>query len=157
VLKHEDCPGLGKITDMRVASERRGLRRISVLVGNGGLYYPLELQRGADGAMTGFAYPEMLVEVFERFDVGDVDGAEDLFDAFLPLVRYEQQPVVGLAVRKEILHRRGVIASAALREPGYALSAADHAELDRLIARLERRWWDGRGARPTSWRRHGHV
>jgi 4-hydroxy-tetrahydrodipicolinate synthase len=157
VLKHEDCPGLDKITDMRVASERRGLRRISVLVGNGGLYYPLELQRGADGAMTGFAYPEMLVEVFERFDVGDVDGAEDLFDAFLPLVRYEQQPVVGLAVRKEILHRRRVIASAALREPGYALSAADHAELDRLIARLERRWWDGRGARPTSWRRHGHV
>lgn len=157
VLKHEDCPGLGKITDMRVASERRGLRRISVLVGNGGLYYPLELQRGADGAMTGFAYPEMLVEVFERFDVGDVDGAEDLFDAFLPLVRYEQQPVVGLAVRKEILHRRGVIASAALREPGHALSAADHAELDRLIARLERRWSDGRGPRHVSWGRHGHV
>jgi 4-hydroxy-tetrahydrodipicolinate synthase len=139
MLKHEDCPGLGKISTIRSESEQKGVRRVSILVGNGALYYPLELRRGADGAMTGFAYPEMLVEVFEQFSGGDPEGAEDLFDLYLPLVRYEQQPNVGLAIRKEILHRRGAIASPALRPPGYALTRADTEELDRLIATLERK------------------
>src|SRR5215510_2166089 len=139
MLKHEDCPGLGKISMIRHESEEHGIRRVSILVGNGALYYPLELRRGADGAMTGFAYPEMLVQVFERFSGGDVEGAEDLFDAYLPLVRYEQQPNVGLAIRKTILHRRGAIASPSLRPPGYELTCADTEELDHLMARLERR------------------
>jgi 4-hydroxy-tetrahydrodipicolinate synthase len=138
MLKHEDCPGLSKITQIRRESAHEGIRRISILVGNGGLYYPLELSRGADGAMTGFAFPEMLVEVFDRFVAGDVEGAEDLFDAYLPLVRYEQQPNVGLAIRKEILFRRGAIASPTLRAPGATLSSTDAAELDRLMTRLER-------------------
>jgi 4-hydroxy-tetrahydrodipicolinate synthase len=138
MLKHEDCPGLGKITAIRRESEQRGVRRVSILVGNGGLYFPLELSRGADGAMTGFAYPEMLVAVYDRFAAGDVAGAEDLFDSYLPLVRYEQQPNMGLAIRKEILCRRGAIASSTLRAPGYPWSAADAAELDHLIERLNR-------------------
>ncbi|MBI2833344.1 MAG: dihydrodipicolinate synthase family protein [Acidobacteria bacterium] len=138
MLKHEDCPGLAKITQIRTEAERQGLRRTSILIGNGALYYPLELRRGADGAMTGFAYPEMLVEVFERFTDGDAEGAEDVFDAYLPILRYEQQPGMGLAIRKEILFRRRAIASPALRPPGYVLSADDRAELDCLMARLER-------------------
>ena len=63
--------------------------------------------------------------------------AEDLFDAYLPLVRHEQQPVFGLAVRKEILRRRGAIRSAAVRVPGPKLDALDLTELDRLLSRLE--------------------
>jgi len=89
--------------------------------------------------MTGFAYPEMLVEVCERFAAGDADGAEDLFDAYLPLMRNEQQMGIGLAIRKETLRRRGVIASAATRAPGPKMDAEDHRELDRLIARLRAR------------------
>jgi 4-hydroxy-tetrahydrodipicolinate synthase len=138
MLKHEDCPGLGKITQLRCEAAREGLPRISVLVGNGGLYFPLELRRGADGAMTGFAFPEMLVTVYERFVSGDHDGAEDVFDRYLPLVRYEQQPGFGLAVRKEILRRRGAISSAVARKPVPVLGPEDRAELDRLLARLER-------------------
>jgi len=111
---------------------------VSILVGNGGLYLPQELQRGADGAMTGFAYPEMLVEVVRLHNAGEVDEAEDLFDAYLPIVRHEQQPGWGLAVRKEILHRRGVITSPKVRAPGPKLTATDHAELTRLMIRLER-------------------
>lgn len=137
MLKHEDCPGLGKISRIR-AGEHQGVRRVSILVGNGGLDHPLELRRGADGAMTGFAYPEMLVDVYERFRAGDAEGAEDVFDRFLPLVRYEQQPGIGLAIRKTILHKRGAIRSPGLRPPGYVMSAADHEELDRLMARLAR-------------------
>jgi 4-hydroxy-tetrahydrodipicolinate synthase len=139
MFKHEDCPGLTKLSRIRAESEAAGLRRLSIVVGNGGLYYPLELGRGADGAMTGFAYPEMLVEVLRLMTAGDQDAADDLFDAYLPVLRYEQQPGFGLAVRKEILRRRGLIATAHLRRPGAHLSAIDHTELDRLLDRLERR------------------
>lgn len=136
MLKHEECPGLYKISAVRKASDE-GVRRVSILVGNGGLYLPQELARGADGAMTGFAYPEMLVSVVKLFREGRVDEAEDLFDAYLPLVRHEQQPGFGLALRKEVLHRRGVIASPKVRAPGPVLSETDHAELTRLIGRVE--------------------
>jgi len=139
MLKLEDCPGLDTLTRIRLDSERDSLRRVSVLIGNGGLYFPQFLQRGADGAMTGFAFPDMLVQVYERFVAGGRDGAEDLFDAYLPLVVYEQQPGYGLAVRKEILRRRGAIRSAATRAPGPRLRPADAAEIDDLVARLERR------------------
>ena len=61
--------------------------------------------------MTGFAFPEVLVEIYERFAAGRSEEAFDLYDAYLPLIRYEQQPGIGLAIRKEILHRRGVLAS----------------------------------------------
>ena len=98
---------------------------------------PQELARGADGIMTGFAYPEMLVSVCALFAAGRGEEAEDLFDVYLPLVRHEQQPGFGLAVRKEILRRRGAIRSAAVRSPGPKLDAHDIAELDRLLARLE--------------------
>jgi 4-hydroxy-tetrahydrodipicolinate synthase len=136
MLKHEEWPGLNKITQVRKASDE-GLRRVSVLVGNGGLYLPQELQRGADGAMTGFAYPEMLVEVVRLHAAGKVDEAENLFDAYLPLVRHEQQPGFGMALRKEVLHRRGVIASPKVRAPGPKLNSIDRDELTRLITRVE--------------------
>src|SRR3546814_12309023 len=92
MLKHEDCPGLAKITALRQSAEREGRRRVSILIGNGALYYPQELARGVDGAMTGFAYPEMLVEVCRLHAAGKRDAAADLFDAYLPLVPHEQQP-----------------------------------------------------------------
>jgi len=139
VLKHEDCPGLGKITRIRQSAKRDERRRVSILIGNGGLYYPLELARGADGAMTGFAFPELLVEVYQRFTAGRDEDAFDLFDAYLPLIRYEQQPGIGLAIRKEILHRRGLLASPALRPPGPKLGPEDAAELDFLLDRLRHR------------------
>jgi 4-hydroxy-tetrahydrodipicolinate synthase len=139
MLKHEDCPGLTKLGRIRAEAARAGRRRVSVLVGNNAMYYPQELARGADGAMTGFSYPEMLVEVYERLVAGDADGAEDVFDVYLPLLRYEAQPGTGLAVRKELLFRRGALASPTVRAPALTLSAEDRRELDRLVARLERR------------------
>ncbi len=140
VLKHEDIPGHRKLSKVRAAEasgERK--RRVSILVGNTALYFMQELRRGADGANTGFAYPEMLVEVCRKFFAGDDQGAEDLFDLYLPVVRHEQQPGIGLSIRKEILRRRGVIKSAHVRAPGMMMDGDDHMELDGLMARLDRR------------------
>lgn len=136
MLKHEEGSGLPKITKMRERSDKGEGRRVSILVGNGGLYLPQELRRGVDGAMTGFAYPEMLVGVVEKFHAGDVEGAEDLFDIYLPILRHEQQLGFGLAIRKEVLKRRGIIACSDTRHPGPKLSARDHQELGELMSRL---------------------
>ena len=114
-------------------------RRVSILCGNGGLFLPEELRRGADGAMTGFAFPEMMVEVCRLTAAGDHARAQDLFDAYLPLVRYEQQPGIGLAVRKYVLAKRGAIASAAQRRPGAGLPAEAAAEVEVLRGRQGRR------------------
>jgi 4-hydroxy-tetrahydrodipicolinate synthase len=139
MLKHEDWPGLNKLSTVRKLEVETGTRRVSILTGNGGLFLPMELERGADGAMTGFAYPEMLVSVVDLYRDGNREKANDIFDAYLPLVRHEQQLGAGLAIRKEILRRRGAIACAATRAPGPRLSQADHDDISFLTARLERR------------------
>ena len=140
MLKHEDCPGLAKLSAIRAAQASGEVRRISILTGNGGgLFLPEELTRGADGAMTGFAYPEMMVDVCRAHAAGNIERAHDLFDAYLPLARYEQQAGIGLAVRKHILWQRGVIASSSIRKPGPSLQAADKADIERLTARQARR------------------
>src|ERR1700744_2157899 len=139
MLKHEDWPGLEKISTLRRFQAEGSLRPISILTGNGGLFLDFEVERGADGAMTGYAFPEMLVELIKLHNAGRRDEAHDLFDAHLPLVRYEQQQGVGVAVRKYVMMKRGILASDAQRKPGGALSATAKAEVDYLLARLARR------------------
>jgi 4-hydroxy-tetrahydrodipicolinate synthase len=138
MLKHEDWPGLDKISTLRRFQAEGTLRPLSILCGNGGLFLDFEMERGADGAMTGYAFPDMLVDVVRLQKSGQREAAHDLFDAHLPLVRYEQQQGVGLAVRKYVMMRRGILASDAQRKPGAALSADAKAEVDYLLSRVAR-------------------
>jgi 4-hydroxy-tetrahydrodipicolinate synthase len=139
MFKHEEAPGLRKLSAIRAGCDGKSRRYISILCGNGGMHLPQEYRRGADGAMTGFAYPDMLVRMHDLMRSGKVEAAEDLYDLYLPLLRHEFQPGIGLALRKEILRRRGAIRSAAVRAPGPKLDATDVAELDSLMARLDRK------------------
>jgi 4-hydroxy-tetrahydrodipicolinate synthase len=138
MLKHEDWPGLEKISAVRGFEKDGSMKRISILTGNGGLFLDFEMERGADGAMTGYAFPEMLVDVVKLSKAGDREKAHDLFDAHLPLVRYEQQQGIGLATRKYVLQKRGAIVSDAQRKPGASLSKTAKDEIDYLLARLAR-------------------
>jgi len=138
MLKHEDWPGLEKISTLRSFQRDGSLRPLSILTGNGGLFLDFEMERGADGAMTGYAFPDMLVEVVKHSQEGRRDGAHDLFDAHLPLIRYEQQQGVGLAVRKYVLQKRGAIAYDSQRTPGNPMSAQARAEVDYLLSRAAR-------------------
>jgi 4-hydroxy-tetrahydrodipicolinate synthase len=138
MLKHEDWPGLEKISTLREWENKGEMRRISILCGNGGLFLDFEVERGADGAMTGYCFPDMLVELVRLSAQGRRDQAHDLFDAHLPLLRYEQQPGVGLAVRKYVLMRRGLLASEAQRKPASAMSPRAREEVEYLLARLAR-------------------
>nr|WP_314073636.1 dihydrodipicolinate synthase family protein [uncultured Roseococcus sp.] len=139
MLKAEDWPGLDKISALVGLMKSGEMRRIAIYGGNGGLFLPEETLRGADGMMTGYAFPEMLVRVRALLAAGERDAAMDLFEAHLPLIRTEHQPGLGLAVRKYVLMRRGIIAHATVRNPGPKLSDATRAEVDALLARLARR------------------
>ena len=138
MVKHEDWPGNNKVTRLREA-EGKGGRRVSILSGNGGAHYSQLLKRGVDGAMTGYAYPDLLVRTYDLFKAGKLDAAEDVFDACLPLMLQEMQPGLGLAVRKYALMKRGAIKCDRVRAPGPKLSDQDRAEIDRLMRRLEAR------------------
>jgi 4-hydroxy-tetrahydrodipicolinate synthase len=148
MLKHEDWPGLEKISTLRGFERDGSMRPISILCGNGGLFLDFEMERGADGAMTGYAFPDMLVDVVKLAGAGEREAAHNLFDAHLPLIRYEQQQGIGLAVRKYVLRKRGAIAHDTQRAPGALLSATAMGEIDYLLARLARH--DPRAALTTA-------
>jgi 4-hydroxy-tetrahydrodipicolinate synthase len=139
MLKHEDWPGLDKLSTLRGFQRSGKMRPISILTGNGGLFLDFEMERGADGAMTGYAFPDLLVETVRLSKQGRRDEAHDLFDAHLPLMRYEQQKEIGLAVRKYVLKRRGILTSDAQRKPWPKLSPEGVAEVEYLLARVLRR------------------
>lgn len=105
--------------------------------GLGGQYFLEELERGAVGTMTGFALPNVLVSIYDDFLAGNHDRARETFYRYVPLIRYEGQPGVGLAIRKEILKRRGAIQCAAIRSPGIRLDEQGKAEITRLLADLD--------------------
>ena len=136
MLKHEDWPGLEKISSLRAMQKEGRLRPISILVGNGGMFLDMEMRRGADGAMTGYAFPEMQVDVVSQMKAGREEAAQTLFNAHLPLLRYEQQPGVGLAIRKYVMTRRGIIGSATQRKPGSVLTPLARKEVDYLLGCL---------------------
>lgn len=134
LLKEEDLPSITKITKLR---EGQG-RRIAILTGNNAMFLPLELGRGIDGPMAGFSHPEMLSGVYHHFKAGRIEEANNLFDAYLPLLSYENQSQWGVAVRKEILMCRGAIKSATMRAPGPRLTPVDLQEIDFLLNRTRR-------------------
>jgi 4-hydroxy-tetrahydrodipicolinate synthase len=138
MLKHEDWPGLEKISTLRGFERDGSMRHISILCGNNGLFLDYEVERGADGANTGYCFPDMLCDIVRLNAAGQREEAHDLFDAHLPLLRYEQQPGAGLAVRKYIMMRRGILASAAQRRPASPMSQTTRAEVEHLLGRLAR-------------------
>jgi len=144
MLKAEDWPGLEKISMLRKWQAEGSLKELSIMTANGGLFLDFEMERGADGSNTGYAFPEMLIDVVRWSKSGERDRAHDVFDAHLPLLRYEQQLGVGLAVRKYVLMKRGLLTHDAQRKPGAGLSAAAKGEVDYLLARLAR--FDARAA-----------
>ena len=137
MFKHEDCPGHNKLSRLLRYRDSNLNKKYSVFVGNGGLYVPQELERGADGIMTGFAFTEILVNLYDLFSNNQKEIAEDLFDIFLPLIRHEQQFGIGLGLRKYVLQKRDVIKSSKVRSPGPVLTEDDIKEIEHLLIRLK--------------------
>jgi 4-hydroxy-tetrahydrodipicolinate synthase len=129
-IKLEDPPTPFKTA--RILERAEGLE-VKILGGLGGVFLLEELMAGAHGAMTGFAFPALLVRVVSLFREGRMDEAADAFYRSVPLMRFEFQEGIGMAIRKEVLRRRGAIASASIRPPGGTLDQSTLAALDRVM------------------------
>ncbi len=134
MVKHEDWPGLSKISKLREA-EKNGSRRVSILVGNGGIHYPQELARGVDGAMTGFAYPEALVRTYDLFKAGKRTKPRTSTTP-CPSFARSCSRAWAYVVRNKILMQRGAIKSETIRAPGPKLTKLDKEEVDHLVRRM---------------------
>ena len=130
-LKLEDPPLMQKITAIRKKTDK-----FEIFGGLGGMFLLEELQRGASGTMTGFAFTEILVAVFDAHQTGRTADAEAIFDRYAPLIRYENQPQINLTIRKEFLYRRGAMATATLREPFNPIDQGTHDEIGWLLKRM---------------------
>jgi 4-hydroxy-tetrahydrodipicolinate synthase len=128
-IKEEAVPTPPKLRALRTGMTERKVR---ILTGLGALYGLFDLEAGSDGFNTGFAFPEVLSAMVQAARAGDWDRARTLYARFLPLIVFEQQP--GVAVRKEILRRRGLLSSSTVRHPGGMLPAGAADQLERLLA-----------------------
>jgi 4-hydroxy-tetrahydrodipicolinate synthase len=130
-IKLEDPPTPFKTA--RILEQTNGLD-VAIFGGLGGVFLLEELMAGAAGAMTGFAYPSILVQVVTLFRAGKIDESAEVFYSHVPLMRFEFQEGIGMAIRKEVLRRRGAIASADIRPPGGRLDDSTTRALDRVLA-----------------------
>jgi 4-hydroxy-tetrahydrodipicolinate synthase len=130
-LKLEDPPLMEKIGEILELTDK-----FEIFGGLGGMFLLEELGRGASGTMTGFAWSEILIAVFEAFKAGNMAQAEAIFDRYLPLIRFENQPIINLTIRKELLYRRGAMATPLLRDPFVPVSAGTQAEIDWILKRV---------------------
>jgi 4-hydroxy-tetrahydrodipicolinate synthase len=131
-IKLEDYPVLAKMSRIQSMAPDA----IGIFGGLGGMYFLEELQRGSRGIMTGFAFPEVLLAVYHAFRAGEPDRAAAIFDRYVPLIRYEFQPKIGLAYRKYVYQRRGIIDSAFIRPPGMQIDDYTRAELVAVLDRV---------------------
>jgi 4-hydroxy-tetrahydrodipicolinate synthase len=129
-VKEEAVPTAPKIRQLR---ERSSDRRIAILTGLGALYAPFDLEAGSDGYNTGFAFPEVMQAMVAAGRDGDWDHVHALYSRFAALIVLEQQP--GLAIRKEILRRRGLLKSARVRHPGSTVSPMQSKQIDAFLGR----------------------
>jgi 4-hydroxy-tetrahydrodipicolinate synthase len=131
-IKLEDAPTPQKVTQVLAQLKRSA----PIFGGLGGAQFYYELQRGAAGTMTGFAFTEILVSIYQQHKAGNPEGARATYYRYLPLIAYEAQAQVGLALRKELLRRRGAIASAAVRHPAMRADPIALTELDQILTEL---------------------
>jgi len=129
-IKEEAVATAPKIRQLRADPHAAS---VPILTGLGALYAPFDLEAGSDGFNTGFAFPEVLRAMVAAASLRDWQRVHDLYSRFAALIVFEQQP--GVAVRKEILRRRGLFASARARHPGATISASMAAQVERLLSR----------------------
>jgi 4-hydroxy-tetrahydrodipicolinate synthase len=142
-LKLEDPPTPLKVE--RVRDETNGRMKIfSAFYGRDSYW---DLVHGAVGVMTASPTPEYLVNMCRSFFAGDRRRALGIYLDTLPLVHYCSE--LGLAVRKEVLLRRGVIQSGRMKQRERELPAAQRRELAEVLAWVEERVLSSSGIPPS--------
>lgn len=133
LVKVEAPPTPGKVGRLRQTAGDT----LTLFGGLNGQFLLEELGRGAVGTMPGCDMPDVFIEIWDAYQRGDLAAAQATFGRALPLIRYELQPGMGVAVMKRNLCDAGVIACARTRHPTRSLDETDVAEVRVLRAGLD--------------------
>ncbi|PSK92938.1 4-hydroxy-tetrahydrodipicolinate synthase [Murinocardiopsis flavida] len=134
-VKVEAQPTAPKVAAVVRALAESG-RDLAVLGGQNAFFMLEEYAAGAVGTMPACEFTDLLDEVLVLVGKGDTTGAHRSFTRLLPLIRFGMQAGLAWAVHKEVLVRRGVIASAAVRLPAADLDEGTRAGLDAVLDAL---------------------
>lgn len=134
--KLEEIPSLDKIREVTAASAGS----LGCFGGSGGVYALEELMAGAIGIMTGFAYPEALVAIFDAWAEGDLARARHYNLLISALSRIEALPKITTSLRKHLYVARGALSCATVRRPGVTASEWTVALARRELERLDADW-----------------
>jgi 4-hydroxy-tetrahydrodipicolinate synthase len=148
-IKLEDAPTASRMRQTGALvnqgpTSSQGPARVTFQGGLSGVYLLDELRAGASGSMTGFPYPEVLLEIWQAYRSGDEATAAASYYRHLPLMLLDGQPGLGVATRKEILVRRGLIRHATVRQPGLPLDDRARRDLHTLLDTLDVARYDAR-------------
>ncbi len=127
-VKVEAPPTALKVTEVKEAAGDL----LTIFGGLNGHFLIEELQRGARGTMPGSDMIEMFVRVWNLYEAGKLAEARTEFNQYLPLIRYELQPGLGVSAMKQNLKADGVIKSAAVRSPTRMLDPVGIEELQEI-------------------------
>jgi 4-hydroxy-tetrahydrodipicolinate synthase len=130
-IKQEAVPSPARVGALIAGMSNR---RLPILTGQGALYGGYELLAGADGFMTGFAFPEVLQAMVKASASGDKDKAFEIYTRYLPLIVFEGQP--GVAVRKDLFRMRGLMPASVVRKPAASISDAARTQLEDTLRRV---------------------
>ncbi|UXN73615.1 dihydrodipicolinate synthase family protein [Devosia sp. A8/3-2] len=130
-VKEETLPSGPRITALIDAT---GDRLAGVMGGGGSRYVLDELQRGAIALMPAVEITDLHAALFKAFTAGNTEQARELYIRSLPILLV--QMIYRMALTKEVLVRRGIFTSAAVRAPLPAFDARGRAEIDMMLAEL---------------------
>ncbi|MDF1594312.1 MAG: dihydrodipicolinate synthase family protein [Desulfobacterales bacterium] len=129
-LKLEDPPTPQKVTALK---KMPGGDKLGIFGGLGGLFLYEELIRGGCGAMSGFAYQNIFVDMYNFVQEGEKKKASELFYKYLPIIRYQFTEGLLISLRKEIMKRRGLMSCTKMRHPGPEVDETTRQELYELL------------------------
>ena len=132
--KVETAPTPPRISDtIRAAGPN-----LAVLGGAGGNFIIEELRRGSTGTMPACSHPKSFVDLWNRFQSGDKEGATRVFyEEILPINRVAGASMDSFYhVHKHILRHQGIIESAHVRGPSVPLDDISQRELETVTERL---------------------
>jgi len=131
-IKEERTPEPQRISQVIAAT---GEACKGVMGGQGGVFILNEYPRGIVGSMPACHTVDVMVKLWDSLEAGVEVRARSIFNGLLPLINHER--LYGVSIYKEVMYRRGIIASPTRRAPGQRLDSHDLAELDRILAATE--------------------
>ena len=127
-VKEEALPSGQRLTEVLAGAPST---LAGVLGGAGGRYITDELRRGACGTMPAIELAEVHVALFAAHRAGDALAVRTLFMRMLPILNI--QAVFRWSLTKNVLQRRGLIASTHQRIAGPRLDALDAQDVDAFL------------------------